>query len=103
RRRAVVLAGGMTIIAFIMSMGSTLYVDGHDTHIPLPFVVLEHLPFIDGIDAARFALFATLFAAFILAIGLDEFHRRLIQSRLLDWLPRRWHVFAAVLVPMALA
>jgi hypothetical protein len=103
RRGAVVLAGCMTVIAFIMSMGSTLYVDGHDTHIPLPFLFLQHLPFIDGIDAARFALFATLFAAFILGVGLDEFHRRLTQSTLLDWLPRSWHDVVAALVPMALA
>lgn len=103
RRRIVLLLGAMTVIAFIMSMGLRLYVDGHNTHIYLPSVVLEHLPFVDGLVPARFALYAALFASVILAIGLDEFHRRLTQTGWPDWLPKRVHRVAAVLVPIALA
>ena len=57
RRRIILFAGLMVVIAFVMSMGSRLYVDGHDTHIYLPFVFLEHLPFVDGLVPVRFALF----------------------------------------------
>ena len=102
RRGIVLLAGAMALIAFIVSMGSRLYVDGHDTHIPLPFIVLEHLPFVDGLIPARFALFAALFGASILAIGLDEFHRRLTQSKRPERLPKSWRRVGAVMVPIAL-
>lgn len=103
RNGLVMLAGAMAAIAFIMSMGASLYVYGHDTHVPLPFLVLGHLPFVDGLDAARFALFAALFTSFILAIGLDEVNRRLTQSTRPSWLPKGWRHALAVLLPLSLA
>ena len=87
--RMVLFLGLMTAVALVLSLGATLYVDGHDTHVPLPFIFLANLPFTDGIMATRFSLFVALFGASLLAIGLDELHRRLRQSTLLDsWPPR---------------
>jgi hypothetical protein len=76
KRGAVLFAALMFVIAFVFSLGSNLYVDQHDTGIPLPFSVLTHLPVFDGIVATRFSLLTNLFAAVIFAAGLDQlFHR----------------------------
>lgn len=80
KRGIVVLAATMTVIAFILSLGSTLYVGGSNTHIPLPFRVVTSFPFLDGLYAPRFAVFTSLFSAGIIAIGLEELHRRLLHS-----------------------
>ena len=89
RRRGIVqLAGAMTVISLILSLGSTLYIGGHDTHLPLPFVVLAHLPLTQGFLASRFSLYTILFGSAIIAIGLDALHRRLVESRHLDGLSR---------------
>jgi hypothetical protein len=84
----VLFLGFMTAVALVLSLGSTLYVDGHDTHIPLPFIFLANLPFTDGIMATRLSLFVALFGASLLAIGLDELYRRLKQSTILESWPR---------------
>ena len=49
RRPIVLLMGAMLVIAFILSLGSRLYIYGNDTKIPLPFIILAHLPFFDGL------------------------------------------------------
>lgn len=78
RRLGIVLfAAAMAATALILSLGSTLYVDRHDTGVPLPFSVLAHLPVFDGIVATRFSLFTNLFAALVLAVGLDRLYARL--------------------------
>src|SRR5271166_345076 len=46
RRRVVVLAGVLTAVGFILSMGTTLYVNGHDTGILMPFDLLAHVPLV---------------------------------------------------------
>ena len=66
RRPIVLLMGAMLAIAFVLSLGSYLYIYGNDTKIPLPFIILAHLPFFDGLLAVRFSLFTTLFGAGLL-------------------------------------
>ena len=85
RRRGIVqLAGALTLISLILSLGSTLYVGGHDTHIPLPFVVLAHLPLTQGFLSSRFSLYTILFGSAIVAIGVDALHHRVVTSRRLS-------------------
>ena len=62
KRGIVVLAATMAVIAFILSLGSTLYIGSYDTHIPLPFKVLASLPYLDGLLAVRLSLFTSLFS-----------------------------------------
>ena len=81
RRGIVLLAGAMTLVSLILSLGSTLYVGGHDTHLPLPFVVLVHLPLTQGFLSTRFSLYTILFGAAIVAIGIDALHQRMVTSR----------------------
>lgn len=104
RRRGIVqLAGAMTVISLILSLGSTLYVGGHDTHVPLPFAVLVHLPLTQGFLASRFSLYTILFGSAIVAIGLDALHRRLIISRQLGGFTRHRREFVALGVTMITA
>jgi hypothetical protein len=72
RQRVILFAAIMAVIAYVLSLGSPLWVDGRRTSIPLPFAVFEHIPVLDGFLAARFALFTILFGAAIFAMGLDE-------------------------------
>lgn len=89
KRRAILFAGSMALICYVLSLGSPLWADNRLTQIPLPFVVIEHLPVIQGIEADRLALFTSLFAAGLFAIGLDEIWVRLQRWRLGRLSPRR--------------
>ncbi len=99
----VLLAGAMTLISLVLSLGSTLYVGGHDTHLPLPFVVLSHLPLTQGFLASRFSLYTILFGSAIVAIGLDALHHRLVTSRHLGGVTRRRRELVALAVTMTTA
>ena len=79
-RREILFAGAMTLIAFVLSLGSPLTINGHKTWVSLPFSVLTHLPALSGFEARRFALFTDLFAAAMFAVGLDELWRRMRLS-----------------------
>jgi hypothetical protein len=110
RRAIVATAGTLAGVSFVLSLGSTLYVDGHDTHIPLPFTVLAHVPIVDGLLSTRLALYTVLFGAAVVAIGIDALHKRVARSSLLrasSWQLRRavaagasFAVAAVVAVPM---
>ncbi len=80
RRGIVVMAGVLAASSFVLSLGSTLYVGGHDTHVPLPFAVLAHMPIIDGLLSTRFALYTALFGAGVVALGLDTVYARVANS-----------------------
>ena len=88
--------GTLALIAFVLSLGPRLRVDGHDTSISLPFLVFEHLPLVKGFDPGRFSLYTALFAAAMFAIGLDELRRRMMRSRRPPWLSPRWRRVATV-------
>ncbi len=97
KRRAILFAATMALIAFVLSLGSHLWVDGRATPIPLPFMVLTHLPAVQGLLAARLSLFTALFVAATFAIGVEELWRRLRQPGRMAWLsPTRSRVWAAV-------
>jgi len=82
RRRGIVLmCGVMAGFSLILSMGSVLYVNGRDTNIPLPFVVLANFPILNGLLSTRLSLFTFLFGSAVIAIGVDVLHRRLRSDR----------------------
>ncbi len=102
RRRGIVqLAGALTGISLILSLGSPLYVGSHDTHLPLPFVVLAHLPLTQGFLPTRFSLYTILFGSPIVAIGLDALHHRVVTSRRLGGISPRTRELVATGVLMA--
>jgi hypothetical protein len=60
------------VVAAVLSMGPTLHVGGHQTHVPLPWVVFEHLPVFSNIIPSRVMLYAFLAAAMVLALFVDH-------------------------------
>lgn len=97
------LAGAMTLISLILSLGSTLYIGGHDTHLPLPFIVLANLPLTQGFASTRFSLYTILFGSAIVAIGIDALYQRLVTSRYLGRFTMRRRAIAAIGVSMTIA
>lgn len=69
-------AGSMAVAAEAVALGPRLTVDGHTARLPLPDALLDHLPLFSSFAYARFALYVDLFAALLLAVGIDRWHRR---------------------------
>ncbi len=62
----------MAIIAFVLSLGGSLVIDGHRSGTPLPFDVLHHLPLLRQEVAARYSLYVQLFVSVTVAVGINE-------------------------------
>ena len=71
RKRLALFCAAMGAIGLIFSFGAHLHYDGHRTGIPLPFLVIVHLPLLDSSVAARWITYFWLFAALLLALLLD--------------------------------
>lgn len=71
RRRAIVGAFSMIVIAFVLSLGVDLQIDGHLTSVWLPDHLLLHAPLLQDLIPVRLALYEFMFGALIVAMGLD--------------------------------
>jgi len=65
-------AAAMATVATILSLGPDLTIDTHETGVPLPMALFDHLPLVTNFVDARFALYTALFVAVILAVGADR-------------------------------
>jgi hypothetical protein len=74
RQPALRAAAVMAAIAYVASLGPTLYITRASTGIPLPGRVLQHLPLLSSIVPTRFGAFVDLFVGMALAIVLDRVH-----------------------------
>ena len=99
----VLLAGVMTLISLSLSLGTTLYVGGRNTYLPLPFVIFTHLPLTQGFDSIRFSLYTILFGSMIVAIGIDTLHHHMITSRYLSGFTTRRRAIVAAGATMTIA
>ena len=86
-------AAVLGVVSWVLSLGERLHAAGHVYPVPLPFDVISQLPVLHNLAAVRFSLYVALFAAVILAVGLDRLHA-------VGWLDRH-RVGAAVLVGAA--
>ncbi len=59
------------VLCYILSLGPQLIVNGVNTGVPLPFTLLARLPLLDNMLAVRLSLYVDLFAALMVAVGLD--------------------------------
>jgi hypothetical protein len=92
RHRAVVaFASLMMLLAEILSLGPQLRVDTHMTPVPLLMADFDRLPIFSNFVDSRFALYADLFAALVLAVAVDQLHRSLQKSAVERRLARRRH------------
>lgn len=71
RKRIALFCAAMGTIGLVMSLGAYLHVDGHRTGVPMPFIVIAHLPLLDSSIASRWITYFWLFAALLLALILD--------------------------------
>lgn len=71
------VASIVALTSFVLSLGPHLNVGGATTGIPLPGIVLTHLPLLDNTIWDRYGLEVGLSASIVLAVGLD---------RLVQWL-----------------
>lgn len=76
RRPWIRLCAVMLVVTTVLSFGAHLTVDNHQTSIALPWDLLSHLPFADDVLAVRLALYSSLFAGALVALGADELHAR---------------------------
>jgi hypothetical protein len=60
------------VTSLVLSLGAHLSIDGHTTAIPLPFLLLGHIPLLDNILAVRFSLITAGSLAALLAFGVDD-------------------------------
>lgn len=67
----------LLLVTFVLSLGSHLHVNGTVTDFALPFGAFQRLPLLESITPTRLALFTSLFAGALLAIGLDRLHARM--------------------------
>lgn len=75
RSRPLVFFTTMVVVVFVLVLGPTLTVDGHDTHVPLPLAIVHRVPLLQDVMAVRFALLMQLCTAAALTIGLDLWAR----------------------------
>ncbi len=68
----VIFALAMAVAAWVLSLGPRLVIDTHQTSFRLPFTVFPHVPILDAVIAARFALLVDLFVALALAVTVDR-------------------------------
>lgn len=73
RRRPVVIAlAGTGLLFALVSLGRTVYFDGHDTGIPAPWGLLEKLPILHSVVPTRWALAITPVVGVLLAYACQH-------------------------------
>lgn len=76
RRGRTQVAVWCLVASAVLSLGPYLSVDGHRTTIPLPFLVLTHVPLVNNLLAVRFSLITSACVAAVVAFGLDDLRHR---------------------------
>jgi hypothetical protein len=90
RRPRTQLTAVLLIGAVLLSLGPHLAVDGHLTDIPLPFLVVDHLPLLDNILPSRISFEVAACIAALIAFGLDDLWRTVAQGNRDGSARRRW-------------
>ena len=80
RRFDVVFFSTLFVVAAVLSLGPSLLAGGHDTGVPLPMRALTALPQLGNLDADRFTLYASLFAALLTALLFADLRTRGVRG-----------------------
>lgn len=81
RNRWIRFAAALAVGATILSFGAHLIVDNHVTPVPLPWDLLQHLPFANNVIVARLSLYTAFFSSVIVALGMTDLRNRWRKSR----------------------
>jgi hypothetical protein len=72
RRLAARTAAIVGAVSLVLSLGGSLRVLGHETHMPLPFRPFTHIPLLQNVIPARLAVFTLLAAAVLVALLIQD-------------------------------
>jgi hypothetical protein len=103
RERIVLAAALLALVAFILSLGSSLSIDGHWTRILMPEDLFRHLPVLDNIVPTRFSFVVVLFTVIALAVGGDRFFHAEANRRPHRWSGRTEKTAGVIALVMAVA
>jgi hypothetical protein len=83
RRRPATRFWALVALAFwLLTLGPTLHLNGRDTGVPLPFALVEQLPFFQGNRyPSRYSVMLTLSLAILAAMGVAWLGSRLAERR----------------------
>jgi len=79
------VALALTASAAVLSIGPTLHVAGHVSHVYLPEYVLKKVPIFHNLLPDRFASMMTLGVGLLVALGLDELKRLRDPAMVSGW------------------
>ncbi len=74
------LALSLLVVSALLSLGPHLAIDGRLTRIPLPYLVLDHIPIVNSILPSRFSFGVDACLAAVIAFGLDDVRRTLARD-----------------------
>ncbi len=81
RRRVAWVAVAVVVVAGVLSLGGSLHVAGHDTHIPLPWALFGGLPVLKNLLPVRLSVIMFLGVGLLVALGLQELAARSFAPR----------------------
>lgn len=84
------LTSALLLLSALFTLGPHLVVDGHSTHFPLPFLILNHIPLFNSIVPPRMAFGVDTCLAALIAFSLDEVRRDERRTSLHHGPRRRW-------------
>ncbi|MFG2107881.1 hypothetical protein [Micromonospora chersina] len=93
RRPLVRALAACGLLFALLSLGTTIVVNRHDTGVPGPYRLLAGVPLLDLVVPARFALVCVPVLGVLLALALDRVRRRAART----WAPWAGAVAAALL------
>ncbi len=78
-------AAGVAVVCWSLSLGTHLHVLGVATAVPLPFAAISDLPLFADVTPERLSAYVDLFAALVVAVGLDRLHGQGVFRRGRPW------------------
>jgi hypothetical protein len=69
------LATALFLVSAVLSLGPHLSIDARSTDIPMPFLIVSHVPLLNDVLPARFSLEMFACLAAMVAFGLDDMQR----------------------------
>jgi hypothetical protein len=90
----------LLLLSALLTLGPHLVVDGHSTDVPLPFLILDHIPLFNSIVPPRLAFGVDTSLAALLAFSLDKI-RQDDRASLQQGPRRRWRTPALTSGPLA--
>ncbi len=95
------LATVLLLVSALLSLGPRLAIDGRPTGVPLPFMLLDHLPLVDNLLPSRFSFEMAACLAAVIAFGLDDLHRSSARSHRHGTARRVWGGAAFAVITLA--